>query len=361
VSGKITGGSGFGFGVGDAVAITATVQPGTVSCPSGLVCRAQVQLAIQSGARRWTTASTSPQGEIIYFPQPGVPVTNVLIKGAGVLTSPSSFNNLDGGVVLTFGIRGSPTNPPLSGTPSPDTPPSDAPPSDTPPSPPPLALSLPAALSPPAAIEMASGVEFQFFLVVGNRLLTLSYEGQDCANECPSRLRLIFHPQLQTNWCWAATGEILMEEVAGTDFPQCEQVNKAFGGSINCCQLPTPASCNRTGALIATLKNFGFTADFSNRPLSYEEIQKEICQGQPIAFELGQWHVHPWSTDYHYMIVFGYETTAEGNFVWIYDPGLDKQSRIPYEQFSAPGAYYLWHRRESIDFVGNWYNVRKSP
>jgi hypothetical protein len=65
VSGAVTsGGSGRTFTVGDLIAVTATVRPGTQACTSsaGRVCRATILVQVQSGARSWTTAIGAKSG-----------------------------------------------------------------------------------------------------------------------------------------------------------------------------------------------------------------------------------------------------------------------------------------------------------
>jgi hypothetical protein len=66
-------------------------------------------------------------------------------------------------------------------------------------------------------------------------------------------------PQQTNVWCWAASGEMVMQYF-GTSVPQCEQATYQFGGGkikANCCKHPTPKQCISGGQV--EISHYGFT------------------------------------------------------------------------------------------------------
>jgi hypothetical protein len=119
-------------------------------------------------------------------------------------------------------------------------------------------------------------------------------------------------PQQDSNWCWAASGEMTMKYF-GHDVSQCTEANNEFGLST-CCQ-NNGGSCNNGGWPQYT--KYGFTADQTNNAaLTWAQVQSQIfCANKPFAFS---WH---WTGGGgHMMVVKGYLTVENVQYVDVNDP-----------------------------------------
>ncbi len=126
-------------------------------------------------------------------------------------------------------------------------------------------------------------------------------------------LDVILRPQLTGMWCWAASGQMVMEFL-GHPVQQCTEANNEFGRS-DCCNSPTPASCVSGGW--PEFGKYGFTFKrTSSTALTWSQLQQEItASARPIAFSWG------WSGGGgHMMVVNGYRTVAGVNYVEVSDP-----------------------------------------
>jgi len=56
----------------------------------------------------------------------------------------------------------------------------------------------------------------------------------------------VLHWQETPQWCWAASGQMVMEEAGTRTVPQCYEANQALGRT-DCCSCPTPAACVQPG------------------------------------------------------------------------------------------------------------------
>jgi hypothetical protein len=157
--------------------------------------------------------------------------------------------------------------------------------------------------------------------------------------------------QHQSNWCWAASGEMTMNFLgASPAVTQCDEANKRFGRT-DCCNSPTPAACNNPGW--PEYDKYGFAADVtSDAPLSWADVQNQIyCRKEPFAFS---WH---WNTGGgHMMVLTGYAVTAGQQFVFINDPepwsttGGGSQRASLYTEYVSGTGYTHWN---------DYYNIRK--
>ena len=136
--------------------------------------------------------------------------------------------------------------------------------------------------------------------------------------------------QQQSNWCWAASAQMIME-YHGVTVPQCVQANDALGRS-DCCGGSPPSVCNTTGW--PSFGTYGFLYTTTIGPFTLDEIAEEIgCRERPIAFT--------WAWDGgggHMMVAFGFD---ESGWVLIHDPlpvGYGSTSAITYSAyFDGPG------------------------
>ncbi|MGE3780741.1 MAG: hypothetical protein AB7F89_26370, partial [Pirellulaceae bacterium] len=85
-------------------------------------------------------------------------------------------------------------------------------------------------------------------------------------------LPVVVRPQETELWCWAATGEMTMEFL-GKRVSQGEQANRLFKRD-DCDDRPVPKPCVHGGLVI--LPEYGFSAELSEKPLSQQEIIRQI-------------------------------------------------------------------------------------
>lgn len=155
-----------------------------------------------------------------------------------------------------------------------------------------------------------------------------------CAAENPLGVKL--EGQQESNWCWAATGAMIMD-YHGRGVTQCKQACNQFGRQ-DCCN---PSVCDEPGWPEFAKYGFSFKRT-SNKSLSKAQIQNQIDNGRPVAFT---WH---WLDENgkdegrgHMMVIVGYATqngvlylrvnnplpVNQGNQIWItydyYDKGSD--------------------------------------
>jgi hypothetical protein len=126
-------------------------------------------------------------------------------------------------------------------------------------------------------------------------------------------LAVTLRPQETDMWCWAASGQMVMEYL-GRLVAQCEQANNRFGLTA-CCQSPVPGDCAQGGW--PEFGKYGFTYHTtSDTPLSWDQIKEQISvRHTPFAFS---WH---WTGGGgHMMVVTGYSEHDGDRWVRVLDP-----------------------------------------
>ena len=162
----------------------------------------------------------------------------------------------------------------------------------------------------------------------------------------------------ETNmWCWAASGEMVMDFL-GTNVTQCDQANRRFGYN-ECCNSPVPSKCVMGGWPEFT--KYGYqNARTSNTALTWEQIVDQIDPApdssgnkkdpSPIAFS---WK---WSGGGgHMMVAYGYAVVDGKRYVFIHDPwppNVGVSKCIPYEEYVSGSNYTHWD---------DFYDIRKAP
>jgi len=123
-------------------------------------------------------------------------------------------------------------------------------------------------------------------------------------------------PQKTEMWCWAASGQMVMEFLGSTvSVEQCEQAKNRFGHS-DCCDLPTPVGCINGGW--PEFKKYGFESQHtSSSELTWDQIREQIgLKQQPIAFT---WHWNQGGG--HMMVIIGYKLDERSlPTLVVYDP-----------------------------------------
>jgi len=209
----------------------------------------------------------------------------------------------------------------------------------------------------------------------------LSIAPASAREACQERtLSLRYEPQAGRNWCWAASGQMVMEllGVHQEDACQCRQAERVLGVT-GCCVTPgacvpaagLPASCDepRWPAFVEGPERFGFdyrtTCDglprrqdddrCDARPLGWYELSTEICAGRPVLASLRS----RGSALGHLVVVKGF-SSHYGHRVLVVDPGqlcppgrdcegeLDEGFWLSYEEYAAGwGGLVHW-----VDFYG---------
>ena len=145
-----------------------------------------------------------------------------------------------------------------------------------------------------------------------------------CKPPTLSKIDVSMRPQLATNWCWAASAQMIMEYL-GRKVSQCVQANNRLHRS-DCCNQPTPRDCDKGGW--PQFELYWFSAKTtSNAPLSWSTIQKllaptdqtKTCMATPFAFS---WEfVDPYDPGHgHMMVAVGYNTVNGINYITVDDP-----------------------------------------
>lgn len=152
--------------------------------------------------------------------------------------------------------------------------------------------------------------------------------------------------QQQSNWCWAASGEMTMN-FFGANVQQCDEANKRFGLST-CCNSPTPAACDNGGW--PEFDKYGFTADHtSDAALTWEQVKSQIyCHKAPFCIS---WH---WSSGGgHMMVISAYLVINNVSYVYLRDPepvGMGSSRWIRYNDYVSGPGYTHWD---------DYYNITK--
>ena len=169
--------------------------------------------------------------------------------------------------------------------------------------------------------------------------------GHGCTPLESHSLDITSRPQETNAWCWAASGQMVMESF-GTKVAQCIQANELFG-RIDCCNIslcPNPVSthpCVKGGWI--EFDKYGFSDNITYTPLTWDEIRRQVssgenCGNKPIAFSWA------WvGGGGHMMVVIGYKVVEGENMVEILDPWapcVGDHELISYDRFIEQAGHY---------------------
>ena len=148
-------------------------------------------------------------------------------------------------------------------------------------------------------------------LLVGGLLVGGSLR-QPCNPPKTFELAVPLHPQETGSWCWAASGQMVLEKL-GSPVTQCDQANNRLGRR-DCCNTPTPKACVQVGW--PEFGKYGYESAVKSAALSWKQVKTQIyCRKQPFAFS---WR---WSGGGgHMMVAIGYQTDGESKFVCANNP-----------------------------------------
>jgi len=105
--------------------------------------------------------------------------------------------------------------------------------------------------------------------------------------------------QETSQWCWAASGEMIMEYIGMSsrpprEAPQCYQANQRFGRN-DCCNCPTPVAtatdqgCIRPGWPEFNAWDYNSTETTWGTALTWAQVKTEIDAGRPFMLSWA-WH-----------------------------------------------------------------------
>lgn len=175
------------------------------------------------------------------------------------------------------------------------------------------------------------------------------------------------HPQETSNWCWAASGQMVMDYL-GHNVSQCTEANNRFGRTdccnIDLCPAPTQAATydaygNCTGCVCGGWPEFGkygFTfKTTSSAALSWADLRTQLsnesyCKKKPFAFS---WHWNGGGG--HMMVAKGYLTLAGTNYVVILDPWAPcsgDERIITYADYVQGTGYTHWNDYYDVTYTG---------
>lgn len=147
--------------------------------------------------------------------------------------------------------------------------------------------------------------------------------------------------QQNSNWCWAASSEMLVQFFRpGVDARQCDMANARFGRT-DCCDSPTPDSCNQGGFFTMVPGqaggSYGLTGQYGM--LTREQMMAQIDAGKPMGAALY------WSGGGgHAVVVNGYfDYISRDYYVYVQDPWPPNQGTgnrwVKWEHFVADTVY----------------------
>lgn len=169
-----------------------------------------------------------------------------------------------------------------------------------------------------------------------------------CSPGVISGLAVPMHPQETSMWCWAGSGQMVMDYL-GNNVAQCTQANNRFGVNNCPCNQCGPNAASNPPCVIGGWPEFdkyGFSFDrTSDTALSWNALRKELakesnCGKRPVAYS---WHWNGGGG--HMMVATGYVTVEGTNFVAIKDPWApcNGDTRIlTYAAYVGGSGYTHW-------------------
>ncbi len=187
----------------------------------------------------------------------------------------------------------------------------------------------------------------------GLSLITLLLFTGCCKPELTGSVPNTLRPQETNNWCWAATTQMLAQQV-NVSVTQCSLANQRFNMTA-CCNpentgaaCPKNDDCNQPGWVMLT--ECGVNFEESGTALSWETLRKQIyCSKKVMGYAYGTPGVVG-----HVLVIKGYLTLNGTNYLVLNDPWAPctgEERIITYEQYADPaGSATHWN---------TWYNIKK--
>jgi len=173
--------------------------------------------------------------------------------------------------------------------------------------------------------------------------------GSGCMATTSKTLEVNLHAQQVDQWCWAASGQMIMEFLKH-DVSQCVQAQNRLGLST-CCASPIPKVCNKPGWPEFAKYNFDFKRT-TDTALSWDTLKEQIsCKDSPVGFSWG------WvGGSGHMMVAVGFKSGNGVNLVYVNDPwepGVGKY-RLPmtYEEYVSGSDHTHWDDFYDLKYKG---------
>ena len=159
------------------------------------------------------------------------------------------------------------------------------------------------------------------------------------AAAAPSSLAVPLYPQVEDEWCWAASAEMIMSYL-GESVQQCAQANYRFGRTDCCTNASSESStteCDQPGWPNWTNWGFTYSETAYGTALTFAQIQAEIAANRPVGFAWA------WTGGGgHYMVATGTTIDSTGTqWVSINDPwapNVGEQVTLTYADWVAGPA-----------------------
>jgi Papain-like cysteine protease AvrRpt2 len=122
--------------------------------------------------------------------------------------------------------------------------------------------------------------------------------------------------QEQTEWCWAACAQMVLQFYGNFTVGQCDLASQMFGES--CCGNPSAPLCNKPSQ-VPTLANiytpYGHSAVLIQNYVPFETLQSEINANRPVEIGLN------WGNETgHQLLVCGWDIDSLGQRLLVNDP-----------------------------------------
>jgi hypothetical protein len=189
-------------------------------------------------------------------------------------------------------------------------------------------------------IAMSGGIflVLMIWMVLRGGRLHHMISAAQVAGDRSKSLVFTLRPQLTDQWCWAASGQMIMEHIGRVNIDQCTQANNRFANT-GCCDCNTPGGCVRGGW--PEFDKYGFMSrKTTNAALAWDVLVAQIDGNKPVAFTW-KWV----GNGGHMMVANGYAIINGKNFVYIKDPlppNIGDERPIPYEEFVKGVNYTHW-------------------
>jgi hypothetical protein len=148
---------------------------------------------------------------------------------------------------------------------------------------------------------------------------------------------LVFHKQDTGFWCWAASGQMIMERL-GNNVEQCRQVTDATLNNPDCCSSQgAPVECLHGGEPHFDYYSFDALPE-NGAGLPPDVIARNINDDQPLAYA---WQANN-GGDKHMMVVSGYLKQLSSFELHLFDP-LQLYDHISYERYIGGPQFATTH------------------
>jgi Papain-like cysteine protease AvrRpt2 len=156
-----------------------------------------------------------------------------------------------------------------------------------------------------------------------------------------SRIRLI--PQEQSQWCWAASSEMVLLYLLQVDVRQCKLANEENLAAQDCC--PSNPNCDTSAYPDVLFSNRKVKFASLGNALSLLQLENEISSQRPVAFS---WNYNEGGA--HMMVAVAYKAAGGETLIDALDPLPEKKGRhkvLTYEEYVSAETY-----THDIDYYG---------